>query len=209
MVKALLDRIYSGIQQAHGDIDSTGPGGSPVYNTFLGGINPSKVRILFSEVATGSNVSISGMPAKPPTIMCVYAKYREVIPREYAHCTRPNSGTAAMWEDKTQFIFLCPYFWTFPVYPSVDSCPEVLLGGTRLSKSSIVETQMSVLFHELLHLYMGNRILEPEAYEINACTSLHPDEAAINVSNYGYYLGCMCSTLTVSLSSMIANHITP
>lgn len=201
LVKALLDRIYSGIQQAHEDIDSAEPGGSPAYGTFLDSINPENVRSLFSQVAAGSNVSFLGGPAKPPVIACVNPNYRDVIPRQYAHCSRKNSHTAAMWEDNTQFIFLCPYFWTFPSYPAMDKCPQVIPGGTRFTKTSIIETQMNVLFHELLHLYMGYPMLIPEAYGINACTSLRAHESIINVSNYDYYLGCMCFTPTVSLNS--------
>ena len=195
MVKALFDRIYSGIQQAHEDIDSAEPGGSPAYSTFLNGINPSNVKSLFSQIAAGSNVSFPGRPTRPPVIACVNPHYKDVLPRQYAHCSKKNSYTAAMWEENTQFIFLCPYFWTFPLYPSADKCPQVIPGGIRLTRTSIIETQMDVLFHELLHLYMGYPMLVPEAYDINACTSLRAHESIINVSNYDYYLGCKFFTL--------------
>ena len=191
-VKALLDRLYYGIQQAHEDMDSAEPGGSPAYRTFLGGVNPNNVRSLFSQIAAGSNLEFNGGRFHPPEIACVHPRHKSLMPRQWAHCSDgAREGVAAMWEKSTHSIFLCPYFWIFPSSPTEDKCPQVVQAGTRFDKSNIIETQMNVLFHELLHLHMGYPMLEPEAYGINKCANLPPHLSVINVSNYDYYLGCM------------------
>ena len=49
--------------------------------------------------------------------------------------------------------------------------------------------QTSILLHEMVHLYLNEAGLQPEAYDINQVMTLPAIQKRINPSNYAFFVG--------------------
>ena len=78
--------------------------------------------------------------------------------------------------------------------PAPNEC-----GRSNRAKTALINvptyTQYSILVHELVHLYLQEKALTPEVYDMNECISLPSDRTAVNPGNYEYYAQSECANL--------------
>ena len=89
-------------------------------------------------------------------------------------------------------IGLCPSFWALPSSPARAFCPykgKITAGyvGTALQLN-----QQSVLIHQLVRLYLGSNIIDPEVYSLADSMGLDANDAYRNPSTWAYWYSCEC-----------------
>ena len=191
-IAQLLQSIWLTIQEALESIDSAGPGGTPLYNTFFSGVDPTTVKAVLERVALGASVPSPDGPQNP-TIVCDNPNIPSVLSSDaHAECANVHN-LMALWVKQSNTIFLCPkYILTTRLEPAPTHCVGYLPGGGGYSTGiMLAETQWSVLFHELVHLYLDVPSLEQEARGIFAAIDLVPEQAASNPPNYVFFLASM------------------
>ena len=104
-----------------------------------------------------------------------------------ARCLVP--GVRAGSVPKTPFTFICPDFTNLPSIPPSDGCPEVLRGKWLSGGFNMAFSQVTILVHELAHIYLGKECLTPEVYDMNPAMRLRPEAAVRNAQNYALFIG--------------------
>ena len=94
----------------------------------------------------------------------------------------------------TQFIFLCPAFFTTPVFPLESQCPVVKSVTTLSAGVDAWSTQYTSMLHELVRIYLGT-YLEPPVDKINEVMVLGPGDSVINMGSYAWYAICESRSL--------------
>lgn len=191
-IAQLLQSIWLTIQEALESIDSAGPAGTPLYNTFFRGVDPTTVKAVLERVALGASIP-SADGAHNPTIVCDNPSVPSVLSSDvHAECATVR-GLMALWVKESNTVFLCPkYLLTTRLEPASQHCVGYLPSGRYSMGIMLGETQWSVLFHELVHLYLRVPSLEEEARGIFAAVDLPPSQAVINPSSYVFFLASMC-----------------
>ncbi|KAL9580857.1 MAG: hypothetical protein Q9212_004240 [Teloschistes hypoglaucus] len=119
----------------------------------------------------------------------------------YEICRDSNPPNTASYLWPSSWIFLCPIFFQQPMFPADStSCPAISRVRNRFARrkedlehagSSIVHTQLWILFHELAHYYLfaqpNHEFLQPEVYSINGAWRLNPADSIRNAENFVYY----------------------
>lgn len=106
---------------------------------------------------------------------------------------QPESPLAASALPYHGVVVLCPSFWTFKAFPSMDDCPAV--SGRRGHKefveygSGLIYNQFAVLVHELVHLYnpVDQEFELGEVYSAQECTNLNSRRSVRNANNWALY----------------------
>jgi len=190
-IAQLLQSIWVTIQEAIESIDSAGPAGTTLYNTFFNGVDPNTVKGVLERVATGASIPFNG-GARNPTIVCDNPSVAEAISSDaHAECQNVR-GLMALWIKQSNTVFLCPkYLTTSRPEPVAKHCVGYLPSGAYSTGIMLAETQWSVLFHELVHLYLNVPYLENEARGIFAAIDLPASQSAINIPSYTFFLASM------------------
>jgi hypothetical protein len=190
-IAQLLQSIWLTIQEALESIDSAGPAGTPLYNTFFRGVDPTTVKAVLERIAIGASIPTSD-GAHNPTIVCDNPSVPSVLSSDvHAECATMR-GLMALWVKESNTVFLCPkYLLTTRLEPASQHCVGYLPSGRYSMGIMLGETQWSVLFHELVHLYLRVSSLEEEARGIFAAVDLPPSQAAVNPSSYVFFLASM------------------
>ena len=95
-------------------------------------------------------------------------------------------------------MFLCPAFFTAPVFPLESQCPVMKSVTTLSAGSRAWSTQYTAMLHELVRIYLGT-YLEPPVDVINDVLALEPGDSVINMGSYAWYAVCE-SSLSLPLS---------
>ena len=164
------------------------PEGTVLYNTFFHKADPNKVKGVLSRIAAGDNIAFGGK-LQPPLVICDDPTVPAVA-RSAAHTAcQHDPGAHALWMDETHAVFLCQqYLRNRRVVPSEKQC----VGYNRLTTGMLLgETQWTILFHELVHLYLGVPSLVPEVRGIFEVQDLRSWEAVRNPASYGFFLASM------------------
>lgn len=178
-VKGFLGHAYNSLEIVVETLNSS----SDVYKAFFSGVAPDQVKDVFRRITTSPNISVSEASERP-VIECV----TETQTRVWTFCQKSQSWAA--WQVGTQFIFLCPIFWTkLNHYPTPSDCGKVNGAGTRSTGPNLANTQYTVLVHELTHLYLERQSLTPEVYNANDCMALPGSMSEINPNSYALYVG--------------------
>ncbi|KAL8788378.1 MAG: hypothetical protein Q9195_007336 [Heterodermia aff. obscurata] len=184
-ISQLLHSIWTTIGEALEHLEAMGPEGTTLYNTFFHDAEPNKIKDVLSRIAAGDNIAFRGR-FQPPLIICEDSSVPAVA-RSAAHaaCQR-DPGAQALWGEDTHGIFLCQkYLQNKRVIPNEKQC----VGWNRLSTGMLLgETQWTILFHELVHLYLGVPSLVPEVRNIFEVQELGSEHAVINPASYGFFL---------------------
>ena len=190
-IAQLLQSIWLTIQEALESIDSAGPAGTPLYNTFFRGVDPTTVKAVLERIALGASIPTAD-GAHNPTIVCDNPSVPSVLSSDaHAEC-QTMRGLMALWVKESNTVFLCPkYLQTTRREPASQHCVGFLPSGRYSMGIMLGETQWSVLFHELVHLYLRVPSLEEEARGIFAAVDLPPEQAVINPSSYVFFLASM------------------
>ena len=191
-VRALLEQTKAFLQEAVGSTQSTAVLGNNPYKAFFRDVDPNVVKRVLTNIIAGDKLSIQGN-LYHPTIVCV----NDVTPGLKQQWDRCQMGRVrAMWSDRSQFVYLCPDFWELKLQPESSDCGAVVAGGTQLQGSSIEYTQYTLLIHELVHVYIGAPVPQPEVYGVNIAMRLGRTVSVVNPSNYAFYAGsqslCSC-----------------
>ena len=72
--------------------------------------------------------------------------------------------------------------------PGPSDCFKRLPNGKFQGGQSLARTQLSVLFHELVHLYLNQSLIKPEVYLLSDIVNLSPADSVRNPANYVFYL---------------------
>ena len=64
-------------------------------------------------------------------------------------------------------------------------------------------SQVTILVHELAHIYMGTEMLTPEVYDTNLAIRLAPEAASRNAQNYALFIGSEFFLLILSFSGFL------
>jgi len=122
-----LQSIWLTIQEALESIDSAGPAGTPLYNTFFRGVDPTTVKGVLSSVAIGASIP-SNDGARNPTIVCDNPSVPEVLSSDaHAECQNVR-GLVALWVKQSNTVFLCPkYLLTTRLEPA----PHIVSATSR------------------------------------------------------------------------------
>lgn len=182
----LLHQMWFSIQEAIESIENSEPQGTPVYNKFFAGVDPIKIKDILTNVATGPNVFIHDQ-LHQPQISCANPDLPELA-SAWAYCQQTDPAIAAMWMPYTPWIYLCPFVFTEPKFPTEQNCVGVHTPFGYSSGQLLASTQFSNLLHELVHLYLGPESLRPEVYTLWDVINLTAEESAINPASYVFYI---------------------
>ena len=187
-VQHLLQKLIEYIHEAVESIDGAGPVGTTIYRKFFGGVDPNIIRPVLERTATGPNLTLTyqnEQKSHHPTIVCANSFMPE-IEKFWLHCR--DSRRQASWAIDTQFILICPRTFTLKMLPEPSDCFKRLPNGKFHGGQSLARTQLSVLFHELVHLYLNRSSLKPEVYHLSDIVNLSPADSVRNPANYVFYL---------------------
>ena len=107
-----------------------------------------RVRTVFETIMRGDDVYPEGEKAKP-TIVCLAPDDNTFGHLYEPYCIR--NGEPAKQITGTQFVFLCPDFWSYPRTPNTRTCPRVANNAIVPSSMALVSTRTSIHLHELVH----------------------------------------------------------
>lgn len=113
----------------------------------------------------------------------------------YDNC---RQGAIASILTGTQYIILCPSFFSMTAAPTKATCPYVNRWtdnfNDRDKGKSLVNFQIFALMHEIAHFYIYATIRSRvDIYEINNCVKLGAQYARGNPRSYDYYAGMINS----------------
>ncbi|MCJ1241158.1 hypothetical protein MMC14_009162 [Varicellaria rhodocarpa] len=164
---------------------------SPVYTTFLNGVDPVATKKLFTRIVSGQNYTGPGpyLDTRRPTLVCA-KNPNDVV---HKHCGTLGLGGTGI--TGTQFVVLCPRFWTvLNPWPIPRDCNTLSAGGTQFTGPNLAFTQYATLAMLLAQLYMdttqgGGGVLARQAGATNEVIKLSGSDAARNPTSYALYLG--------------------
>lgn len=161
-----------------------------VYATFFHNVPPARVKTILRKIIQGSKVELPEHPFLDdnfqPTILCVTPELRklEVL---MAECNQHETPAGSL--SNTPFTFLCPAFLNLRRIPPSGGCQKVLRGKFLHGGHNMAFSQVTILIHELAHLYVGRETLKQEVYDMNEAMRLPPDLAWRNAQNYALFVG--------------------
>lgn len=121
----------------------------------------------------------------------------------YSDCMNEQLKSSAIWIGGTQVVVLCPRFFTYKLKPKDKTCFAVNLATNQFRSlgGPVQLTQVYVLLHELVHVYVGavvdQRAIRAEAMTVQDCWSILGRVARYNPSNYAYYVNSELNRLPV------------
>ncbi|KAL9116872.1 MAG: hypothetical protein Q9187_006598, partial [Circinaria calcarea] len=179
-IKAILGQVHQHLQKAIETIESAGPS-TETYNAFFRGVDPKIVTGVFRRIIAGGNIMVNGQP-QHPSITCPHANH----PMLREHWKLCEGMKRFAYHDESQFVFLCPRTLRLPAYPNVRDC--VRRTNSKNRGISLLETQFTILLHELVHVYLNRPNLKPEVYGIFECLELPPEKSVANAGSYAFYI---------------------
>ena len=142
----------------------------------------------------------NGNTESSPQIICI-SKPNELIYQlpnngvvdHYNECRKQTDGGDAVILADTQYIVLCPSFFSRAPAPLSPICPHVNRWTNRYSDrdygDSIVHFQIFRLLHEIAHFYISATTQSHvDLYEINNCLKLDAGHARENPRSYEFYV---------------------
>ena len=206
-VKYALDSLWSALQPA---ITTTNyASANPIYNTFFhDSIYGPLVQQVLQNVSEGAAIpktSSNGAPVSP-LIACVTGPGIVItntggVVRDMWDQCNGNQQVAAFATKGTNWIFLCPFFKILVVQPSPNVCPAVKSNQFGDLWGFLVQNQMYILFHEILHFYLNNQPApmvqdgSAEVYDPNKAAALSSLDAISNAQSYVLYVASKSSFL--------------
>ena len=178
---------------------------NPIYATFFhDSIYGPLVQQVLQNVSAGAAIpkKVSKTPVSP-LIACVTGPGIVV--------TNLGGVTSDMWDlcsdnewaafavKDTNWIFLCPFFHRLVVQPSPNVCPGVTNNQFGSRWGFLVQNQMYILFHEILHFYLNNQPTpmvqdgDSEVYDPNSAMALSSLDAISNPQSYVFYVASKSS----------------
>lgn len=182
-VGALVQQLRNGLEVAHQT-----PSTSVVYNKFFKGVDPTVVKGVLSGLAIRLNIPNQGQPWRPK-IFCANRNMPRLVPHGEICQDRSLYATASR---RYQYVFLCQKIFSLKGRPDATDCAGTLAHGLGPTGQSLARTQMTVLLHELVDIYLvsrpGMRPLRSKVFGLNAVIDLPASKSVINPANYVFYV---------------------
>ena len=78
-------------------------------------------------------------------------------------------------------------------------CPYKGEVNDEYTGNALQLNQQSVLVHQLIRIYLGKTVLNPESYTLNEALKLDENDAYLNPSTWSYWYACKRLSLFFSL----------
>lgn len=190
--------------------DSSFTHASAAYQTYFKDISYAPfINGVLQNIAAGTSMLPAqvapGFSTSSPIITCVstmpdphespvpFSPYISAITAGYQHCRSDPTGAIGAYIQGTPLIVLCPLFWGVSAKPTRRICNRVNEATNQFQSDglSLVNTQVSVLLHELVHFYSeaasGVQVTH-EGIRLNDCVGLNAEQSRLNPNNYVYYV---------------------
>lgn len=157
---------------------------------------------MFVNITNGNALQKPGSAsAEAPTIACLTGpgeatEATSAGVRDLFEICSGNPKYAAFYRASSNWIFLCPEFFTFPQQtpqPVSQYCPNVEAGYfVQAFWMRLVQNQMYILMHEILHYYLDSAPYPStdavtEVTDINVAFNLAALDAVSNAESYVIY----------------------
>ncbi|MCJ1242745.1 hypothetical protein MMC14_010754, partial [Varicellaria rhodocarpa] len=180
-----LSATFALIRQLIDNLSSVKTSGDPIFNAFFPGLNPQSIIPLLEQISAGSSLYYDdGSSLNYPVIICADPSVRNTIFILHQCLKDPRTRVGMIWD--LQFVYLCPSFFSIPLVPSPDQCPQLVAAGTRLGETYLMETQTTILLRELVTLYLKWH-QGPLWDAVNEVMTLPVEEAVNNPGSYAWY----------------------
>ncbi|KAL8627767.1 hypothetical protein Q9189_006536 [Teloschistes chrysophthalmus] len=180
---ALLSRLQQSLYTAR-QISTK----STVFEKFFHGVNPATVTRILSTIATGGDINFDGQPFEP-TIICASSEMPGLAD-QWGVCQSPS--VVASSRPGYRFVFLCPRFWgLLKRVPDALDCVGTLPNGHISVGQGLARTQLSILLHELVTIYIasaGLKPLHPQVWALHDVLDLPPTKSYLNPANYAFFV---------------------
>ena len=157
---------------------------------------------MFANITNGNALPKPGSSTpQAPTIACltepgVATENTTAGVKDLYEICSGNPKYAAFYRAQSNWIFLCPEFFTFPqqtAQPASQYCPQVVDGYfVQAYWMNLVQNQMFILMHEILHYYLDSAPYPStdavtEVTDINVAFNLAALDAVSNAESYVIY----------------------
>ena len=100
-------------------------------------------------------------------------------------------------------IGLCPAFWALPTNPVRAFCPYEGKVRDEYTGSALQLNQQSMIVYQMVRIYLGSSVLDPEVFGLTEALKLNASEAYWNPSTWSYWYACEWVLFPFSLSTVI------
>ena len=153
--------------------------------------NRPAVQQVFQNMALGAPVPLGGFDAEfyggqstaPPTFICLDQGNPDTLVM-WNFCQN-HPAVAAFQLGGSNWITLCPYYWTLGGIPAARQCPSVVNNELTPNNAILVWNQFGVLVHELAHMYGVQT--DEETFMIQDAVNLDATQSVANAQNYAMY----------------------
>ena len=161
---------------------------SPAFRAFFKtNNNLEPVRKVFTDIINGSKI-VTGQNGRfkpPPTLVC--ADTDEPSLDHLMDACNSYTRPGAYIVNPQKLVALCRIFWTEPPAARKTACPQIANGKALTEPTSLVETQYSILVHELVHIYNMFDDSWQEVYGFDDVVGLDAIRSVENAQNYAIY----------------------
>jgi len=186
-VKQLLVLTHTMLQGAIRDVD-TGVLSDHGYGAiFKDSASIPFVKQRFEDITNGSPMIVNtnrGPEGRSPTIVCVKSGDSDPIMNRFlAQCANERPlNPPVVTIPGSQWVVLCPNFFSLKPAPEASDCPTVTSTGTLISPYPTIN-QYAVLVRQLAHFYLGSLDLQPEVLNPNDIIKLTADASRRNAKS--------------------------
>ncbi|MCJ1302022.1 hypothetical protein MMC08_004823 [Hypocenomyce scalaris] len=195
-LQTLLPLMASSLQNAITDVQ-LGTASMHGYTAFFKtNDNKKAVQSVFQNIADGTSITldnnsalVSGRLTARPTVVC--ATQDDAATSALINSCNAEPKMAASMLPASEFIVICPFFWTLPVFPPPNACPTVVNNELTPDNTNLVYSQYAALVHELTHLYNpaepASGTGEGETYRVQQAVNLNAAQSLANANNFAFY----------------------
>ena len=201
---ALLERLWTALQPAIRDAESTNP--SLAYDTFFKDISSYGpfVSGILSNISAGApiipSIYFDEGPGISPVFRCVFGPYQfeytneNYIPSDaYTKCELETTIVAYNLVG-SPFVVICPIFWmSLGDLPPENNCLTIstYINRFRGDGQSLIQYKLWVILDMLARYYIhGATAKTLQVAEVNKCVALSSKDSSMNARNYAYYVAC-------------------
>lgn len=182
-IVALLSRLQQSLYTAR-QISTK----STVFDKFFHGADPAAVTSILSTIANGGDIDTNGQ-AFQPAIICASSEMPGLAD-QWGVCQSPS--VVASSRPGYRFVFLCSKFWALPKrIPDALDCVGTLPNGQTSVGQGLARTQLSILLHELVTIYIASsslKPLHPQVWALHDVLDLPPTKSYLNPANYAFFV---------------------
>ncbi|KAG8529089.1 uncharacterized protein KY384_005724 [Bacidia gigantensis] len=184
----LLRRTYNRLGDVITDLDDHGLSSPYGLKAFFKSASAIlRIREVFSRIRRGDSIYPNGVEAAP-VLYCLSADDPDEYARNIYNDQCVKKGYPAGTIAGTEFVVLCPLFWTVEIEPGPEECPILLFNRFPRETDGLIQNQFSTLVHELVHLYgVEGSATGMETYGVQEVIELGAAQSVENAANYEYY----------------------